>query len=621
MKFAIPKRGASLLLSFHLHKKVVIIIGSGKLAASRAFACLEADAHVIVLGKGGLENACDEVRWRVAENEIEWRDIEEEAKIWNGTPVEDSDEAALLSIISSVSPIYFLCITDTMISSSSSNNCSRSRRSATRLYEVASIVHRIPTNVTDMADLCDFSFPSTHRFRSALHNEPTALQVGIVTNSKGCRLSSRINREIVARLPRGIGDAVDNIGRLRDKARVDDLVWENQTAIHISATLPHEVDTDLPATPNEPVPQSVDPEIQVAASPSQIQQRMRWVSQVSEFWPLHSLANLRDEDLHSILNGDITQPFTGPEFEPGNTISTAPTLHVMPPLAAPTLPKSGRIFLVGSGPGHPSLLTLATSKVLQTADLVLSDKLVPEAVLNTIPKTVELRIARKFPGNADKAQEELMHIGLEAAKQGKVVLKQGDPMLYARVSSEIEYFTANGYPPSVIPGLSSAFAAPLSAKVPVTARGVADSIVICTGVGKGGTTRRLPSYGRGTTVLILMGVARLPEIVRIMLEDEHYPNYLPVCIIERGTMPDQRVISSTLSNIVGAMSSPRVEPQRPPGMMVVGWTCMGFLNGIEGLSEDTGSGLKDRDLERINSWLGSEPFIIKEGLDESWDGI
>ena len=193
-------------------------------------------------------------------------------------------------------------------------------------------------------------------------------------------------------------------------------------------------------------------------------------------------------------------------------------------------------------------------------------------------------------------------------------------MLYARASSEIEYFTAHGFPPVVIPGLSSALAAPLSAGIPVTARGVAESVAICTGVGKGGKIGRIPPYERATTVLVLMGVARLTEIVRGMMED-NYPNHLPTCIIERGTMPDQRVVRSTLGGIVEAMSDSRVGAQRPPGMMVIGWACLGITGGAEGVSEDEGDGLTNRDLERVGRWLGGERFVVVEGLDEGWQGL
>jgi len=87
-------------------------------------------------------------------------------------------------------------------------------------------------------------------------------------------------------------------------------------------------------------------------------------------------------------------------------------------------PKTGHIFLVGSGPGHPSLLTVATHTALtQLADVVLSDKLVPDAVLALIPKHVHIRIARKFPGNADGAQIEMMEAAVEAAKRGLTVVR------------------------------------------------------------------------------------------------------------------------------------------------------------------------------------------------------
>jgi uroporphyrin-III C-methyltransferase len=193
-------------------------------------------------------------------------------------------------------------------------------------------------------------------------------------------------------------------------------------------------------------------------------------------------------------------------------------------------------------------------------------------------------------------------------------------MLYARASSEVEYFTAHGFPPTVVPGLSSALAAPLAAGIPVTARGVAESVAICTGVGKGGKGGRVPPYERATTVLVLMGVARLAAIVQGMLEDA-YPSYLPVCVIERGTMPDQRVVRSTLGGIVEAMSDPRVGVQRPPGMMVIGWACLGVAEGVEGVSDDEGEGSRDRDLQRVSKWLGGERLAITEGLDKSWEDL
>ena len=135
-------------------------------------------------------------------------------------------------------------------------------------------------------------------------------------------------------------------------------------------------------------------------------------------------------------------------------LAPAPSRHTLASLVG-LLPKPvrGRILLLGSGPGHSSLLMLVMSRALQNVDLVLSDKLVPEGILRVIPKHVKLRVACKFPSNADRAQDKLMNAALAAAQQGKVVvqLKQRDPMLYARVSTEIEFFTRHAYPPAIIP--------------------------------------------------------------------------------------------------------------------------------------------------------------------------
>ena len=142
-------------------------------------------------------------------------------------------------------------------------------------------------------------------------------------------------------------------------------------------------------------------------------------------------------------------------------------------VVTPSSPR-GTIFLVGSGPGHPGLLTVATRDILmKEADLVLSDKLVPEAVLTLTPKNVEVHIARKFPGNAKGAQQEMMEAAVDAASHGLMVvrvryqtplcrlmhsdgthLKQGDPTVYGRVGEEILYFRERGFEPVVIPGVS-----------------------------------------------------------------------------------------------------------------------------------------------------------------------
>ena len=174
-----------------------------------------------------------------------------------------------------------------------------------------------------------------------------------------------------------------------------------------------------------------------------------------------------------------------------------------------------------------------------------------------------------------------------------IQLKQGDPIVYARAGEELAYFRAHGYSPLVLPGLSSALAAPACAGIPVTHRGVAESFVVCTGVGRQGKVVSLPGYDRARTVLVLMGVARLGEVVRALVTTEHggrrdgpaYPAYLPIAIIERGSMARPEG-TRKLNDARGcAECGGGVGEQRPLGMIVIGWAVLAF-GQRDGVLED-----------------------------------
>jgi uroporphyrin-III C-methyltransferase len=200
-------------------------------------------------------------------------------------------------------------------------------------------------------------------------------------------------------------------------------------------------------------------------------------------------------------------------------------------------------------------------------------------------------------------------------------LKQGDPTVFARLGEEVLYFRLNGIEPTVIPGVSSALAAPTFAGVPLTQRGVAESFIVCTGVGRKGKEVNLPGYERSRTLVILMGVARIKEIVKTLVNgspDQNrrdgvaYPQILPIAIIERGSMPDQRVIFSTLKDIVRALECSG--EQRPPGLMVIGWAVLSLCG--EGDLSVLDNGAEGRDEERIRTWLqgGETGWRIREGF-------
>ena len=403
------KAGASLVLTFRLHRKSILILGSNPLAASRAFAALEADSQVIVIGKGGFETACEELRWRARRGQITLLDWD---LLPSNSTLEDRDITALESYLTTSSRITMVCVTDTIVSSDSPQP--RTRASATQIYRLCQ-TRGIPVNISDMPELCDFSFASVHRFIDSESGRRTPLQVAVTTNGQGCRLAGRIRREIVAKLSKEVGVAVEKMGRLRTMAKVADSDG--------SDGLDSELNEDSGVTtPNRPVPLRG---ITETSSESDLR-RMKWVAQISEYWPLLQLAKMTDQDMQDVLSGGIR---LGLEAKPlaceiplraGKDVKSIHSLS----LSTSPFPVRGRILLVGSGPGHPSLLTLATHTALtKQANLVLSDKLVPAAILALIPSEVDVRIARKFPGNAEGAQTEMMEAAIEAAQRGLTVVR------------------------------------------------------------------------------------------------------------------------------------------------------------------------------------------------------
>lgn len=196
------------------------------------------------------------------------------------------------------------------------------------------------------------------------------------------------------------------------------------------------------------------------------------------------------------------------------------------------------------------------------------------------------------------------------------------------------YFRRHGFEPIVIPGVSSALAGPLMAGIPVTQRGVSESLMICTGVGRKGREVELPGYERQKSLAILMGVARLGQIVAALTSTDPsesrrrgppYPRYTPIAIIERASCADQRVVLSTLGQVEEAME--RGGEQRPPGMMFVGWAALALAGpeGELGVLDDVGAvdgeeSLSVRDRARVERWLGGSKWVVRDcGLEDYWN--
>jgi uroporphyrin-III C-methyltransferase len=393
---------------------------------------------------------------------------------------------------------------------------------------------RIPVNVADAPNLCSFTLLSTY--------SDGPLQIGVTTSGKGCKLSARIKREIAASLPPNLGAAVDKLGTLRRR------IWEEDHAAELSQDPEaEEEDMGQPATFN----QLVTAESFEAARG----RRMRWLSQICEYWSLRRLASISDTDVDTLFR----------DYARSNALKGGTPAKLSDRTR-------GRIILAGSGPGNPDLLTRAAHKAILSADLILADKLVPGPILDLVPRRATVHIARKFPGNADNAQEELLEMGLEGLKAGKVVvrIKQGDPYIYGRGGEEYEFFSSHGYTPIVLPGITSALSAPLFAAIPATHRSVADQVLICTGTGRKGAAPDHPLYVESRTVIFLMALHRLASLVDTLTKEKQYPLDTPCAVLERASCPDQRVVRTTLEHVCAAVE---VEGSRPPGLLVVGKAC------------------------------------------------
>ena len=242
----------------------------------------------------------------------------------------------------------------------------------------------------------------------------------------------------------------------------------------------------------------------------------------------------------------------------------------------------GKISLVGAGPGSPDLLTVQAVRFLKEADLVISDRLVSKEILDTI--TCELRIARKRPGCAEEAQEEIYEWTKEAVLAGRDVvrLKIGDPFLFGRGGEEIIEFRKLGVEPIVVPGVSSSYAAPMSANIPLTHRGVSNSVLISTGYGKAEAVIELPEYVSDRTVVLLMAVGRIGEIAANMTA-MGYPKDTPVAIVERATTPEERTLTGTLATIAYVAQR---DGAKAPATIVIGEVVNVLRGGSEKIVDE-----------------------------------
>ena len=231
---------------------------------------------------------------------------------------------------------------------------------------------------------------------------------------------------------------------------------------------------------------------------------------------------------------------------------------------------SGIVYLVGAGPGDPSLLTLRAAELIESADVVVIDALVSPEILARIPRDAEVIDAGKRASAHTLTQDRTNALLVEKGREGKRVvrLKGGDPFIFGRGGEEAEELRRNGVPFEIVPGISSAIAGPAYAGIPVTHRSHATSVTFITGHESDNSTG-IPwsslAASRGT-IVFLMGMANLPEITS-RLVTEGLSSETPVAVISRATTPHQRTVTGTLETIAGNVAEAGLPT---PALIVVG---------------------------------------------------
>lgn len=230
------------------------------------------------------------------------------------------------------------------------------------------------------------------------------------------------------------------------------------------------------------------------------------------------------------------------------------------------------VALVGGGPGDPELITVRGRRLLARADVVVVDRLAPRELLDELPPHVEVIDAAKIPYGRAASQDVINSALIDNAQAGRFVvrLKGGDPYVFGRGFEELLACAEAGVSVSVVPGITSAFAVPALADVPVTHRGVTHEVVVVSGHVPPDHEASLTDWDalgrmRGTVVL-MMGVERIDRFADALMTAGR-PADTPVAMIQDGTMRTQKVLRSTLKK-VGADAAR--EGMRPPAVTVIG---------------------------------------------------
>jgi len=233
---------------------------------------------------------------------------------------------------------------------------------------------------------------------------------------------------------------------------------------------------------------------------------------------------------------------------------------------------TGKVFIVGAGPGDPKLITLKAVESIKSADIVLYDRLVSKKIVAMIPKRAEKMYVGRDVGDDYKHQDTTNDMMVKFAKKNKIVvrLKGGDPFIFGRGGEEAEFLRKHKVKYEIIPGITSGIGSAEYSGIPLTHREYASSVVFVTGHEDAKKSEGVVDWKRLAkavdTIVIMMGLSRL-EIISKKLISGGLSKNTPVAVIQNGTTDEHRMIKGTLANISKKVNESKI---KPPSIIIVG---------------------------------------------------
>ena len=233
---------------------------------------------------------------------------------------------------------------------------------------------------------------------------------------------------------------------------------------------------------------------------------------------------------------------------------------------------TGKVYLVGAGPGDPKLITLRAVELIKKADVVLYDRLVSKKILSMIPKRTKSIYVGRAVGDDTTHQNTTNELMVKYAKLQKSVvrLKGGDPIIFGRGGEEAEFLKSFKVKYEIIPGITSGIGSATYAGIPLTHREFASSVVFVTGhedPEKKSEVVKWKKLAKSVdTIVIMMGLSRIGIITQKLIDGGMDKN-MPVAVIQNGTTPKQKMIKGTVSNISNKIKRNKI---KPPTNIIIG---------------------------------------------------